>query len=403
MSLTAPVSARARAFRRMRLTATLLLLAMTLIFLVSSRYQSDHPALPFVRAFAEAAMIGGLADWFAIVALFRRPFGLPIPHTAIIPANKARIGRSLGDFIGDTLLTEDVLCGLIDSLDLPPHAGRWLAERTNAEKLADWLVAQGPALAEILKNFAWQERLTALAADIPFADLLTKGVARAANAGLHDPWVDALLDRLILFLRDHQDEIREAVTVHSSRWIPEWVDAKLSDRLTDSVIDLLQNLRLPDHRWRQAFDRTLQSLPDRLSRNPDLQQEAARAQHMLFADPALRSEAAKMVGALTHRLGIDRDTLAGFLRRAGERLAEDEIWQQTLQGWFQRIGQRVVVPRKQAIGGFVAAMVASWDDRTLIAKLETEVGADLQFIRLNGTLVGGMVGLALYAVSLWLS
>jgi uncharacterized membrane-anchored protein YjiN (DUF445 family) len=124
---------------------------------------------------------------------------------------------------------------------------------------------------------------------------------------------------------------------------------------------------------------------------------------MLFADPALRSEAAKMVGALTHRLGIDRDTLAGFLRRAGERLAEDEIWQQTLQGWFQRIGQRVVVPRKQAIGGFVAAMVASWDDRTLIAKLETEVGADLQFIRLNGTLVGGMVGLALYAVSLWLS
>lgn len=402
MSLTEPVSGRAAAFRRMRLTASLLLLAMTVVFLLSTRYQSAHPALPYVRAFAEAAMIGGLADWFAIVALFRRPFGLPIPHTAIIPANKERIGRSLGDFIGATLLTEEVLSDMVDSLALPPHAGRWLAEEGNAEKLADWLTLQGPLLAEILKNFAWQDRLVAVAAEIPFAQLLTKGVARAADSGLHDPWVDALLDRLSLFLREHQDEIREAVTVHSSRWIPEWVDVKLADRLSDAVIDLLQHLRLPDHRWRQAFDRTLRSLPERLADHLEWQEEAARAQHMLFADPTLRAEAGKMVGDLKHRLGIDRDSLAGFLRRAGERLAEDEVWQATLQGWFKRIGQRVLVPRKEAIGGFVAAMVASWDDQTLVDKLEAEVGADLHFIRLNGTLVGGVVGLALYAVSIWL-
>jgi len=402
MSLTEPVS-RGAAFRRMRLTATLLLIGMTVIFLVSTRYQSVHPALPYLRAFAEAAMIGGLADWFAIVALFRRPFGLPIPHTAIIPANKARIGRSLGDFIGSTLLTEEVLSDMIDSLDLPPHAGRWLAEEGNAEKLADWLTAQGPLLAEILRSFAWQDRLTAIAAEIPFAQLLTKGMARAATAGLHDPWVDALLDRLSLFLREHQDEIREAVTVHSSRWIPEWVDVKLADRLSDAVIDLLQHMRLPDHRWRQAFDRTLTGLPDRLADHPEWQEEAARAQHMLLADPTLRAEAGKMIGNLKHRLGIDRDSLSGFLRRAGERLTEDTVWQQTLQGWMKRIGHRVLVPRKDAIGGFVAAMVASWDDRTLVTKLENEVGADLHFIRLNGTLVGGMVGLVLYAITAWLS
>jgi uncharacterized membrane-anchored protein YjiN (DUF445 family) len=123
---------------------------------------------------------------------------------------------------------------------------------------------------------------------------------------------------------------------------------------------------------------------------------------MLFADPTLRAEAGRMLGNLKSRLGIDRDSLAGFLRRIGERLADDEVWQATLQGWMKRIGQRILVPRKQAIGGFVAAMVASWDDQTLVAKLETEVGADLHFIRLNGTLVGGAVGLALYAVSIWL-
>lgn len=402
MSLTEPVSGRAQAFRRMRLTATLLLLAMTVVFLVSTRYRSAHPVLPYVRAFAEAAMIGGLADWFAIVALFRRPFGLPIPHTAIIPANKARIGRSLGDFIGSTLLTEKVLSDMIDSLALPPHTGRWLAEEGNAEKLADWLTQQGPLLADILKSFAWQDRLVAVAAEIPFAQLLTRGIARAAASGLHDPWVDALLDRLSLFLREHQEEIREAVTVHSSRWIPEWVDVKLADRLSDAVIDLLQHLRLPDHRWRQAFDQVLSTLPERLADHPEWQEEAARAQHMLFADPALRAEVSKMLGDLKNRLGIDRESLAGFVRRAGERLAEDEVWQTTLQGWMKRIGQRVLVPRKEAIGGFVAAMVAGWDDQTLVTKLENEVGADLHFIRLNGTLVGGVVGLALYAVTVWL-
>jgi uncharacterized membrane-anchored protein YjiN (DUF445 family) len=403
MSSTAPASGRAAAFRRMRLTATLLLLLMTVIFLVTSRYQSLHPALPYVRAFAEAAMVGGLADWFAIVALFRRPFGLPIPHTAIIPANKARIGKSLGDFIGGTFLTEEVLRGMLDSLALPPQAGKWLAEEANACKLADWLIAQGPVVAEAFESFGWRDRLFNLASGIPLGSLLARGVARASATGLHEPWIDAGLDRLSLFLREHQDDIRQAVTVHSSRWIPEWVDVRLADRLSDALVDLLQHLRLPDHRWRQALDRTLRSLPERLAGDPHWQEEAARLQHMLFADPALREEIAAMMSKLKDRFGLDRDSLAGFIRGAGERLATDLGWQATLQRWMVRIGERVLVPRRDAIGAFVAGMVASWDDRTIVGKLETEVGADLQFIRLNGTLVGGVVGLFLYAVSVWLS
>lgn len=402
MSSTVPVSGRARAFRRMRRTATLLLLLMTVIFLVTSRFQSLHPAIPYLRAFAEAAMVGGLADWFAIVALFRRPFGLPIPHTAIIPANKARIGRSLGDFIGGTFLTEEVLGDMLDSLALPPQAGKWLADEDNAYTVADWLIAQGPAVAEAFKSFNWQDRLYTMAAGIPLGSLLARGIARASAAGLHEPWIDAGLDRLSQFLRDHQDDIRQAVTVRSSRWIPDWVDVRLADRLCDALIEILQRLRLPDHRWRQALDGALQALPDRLAGDPDWQEEAARAQNRLFADPALRAEVGSMIAGLKDRLGLDRDSLAGFIRRIGERLGEDEVWQATLQRWMIRLGEKVLVPRRDAIGGFVAAMVASWDDQTMIGKLETEVGADLQFIRLNGTLVGGVVGLALYAVSVWL-
>jgi uncharacterized membrane-anchored protein YjiN (DUF445 family) len=386
----------------MRLTATLLLLLMAVIFLVTSRYQSLHPALPYVRAFAEAAMVGGLADWFAIVALFRHPLGLPIPHTAIIPRNKARIGRSLGDFIGNTFLTEEVLRGMIESLSLPPHAGKWLAEEENAYKLADWLIAQGPAVAGAFESFNWKNRLFDMASNIPVGSLLVRGVARASAAGLHEPWVDAALERLSLFLREHQEDIRQAVTVHSSRWIPEWVDTRLADRLGDALVEMLQHLRFPDHRWRQAFNRLLQSLPDKMANDPQWREEAEHAQHMLFADPLLREEIITMISGLKDKLGLDRDSLAVFLRRAGERLAEDTAWQSTLERWMIRIGERVLVPRRDAIGGFVAAMVASWDNETIVTKLESEVGADLQFIRLNGTLVGGVVGLALYAVSEWL-
>jgi len=403
MSSTAPVSGRAQAFRRMRLTATLLLLAMTVIFLTTSRYQSLHPALPYVRAFAEAAMVGGLADWFAIVALFRQPFGLPIPHTAIIPANKARIGRSLGDFIGGTFLTAEVLRDMLDSLALPPQAGKWLSEEENARKLADWLLAQGPAVAEAFEGVDWRGRLFDLAAHLPLGPILARGVARASASGLHEPWIDAALDRLSLFLREHQEEIREAVAIHSSRWIPEWVDVRLADRLADALVEILQNLRFPGHRWRLALDHALESLPERLTRDPRWLDEAARCQHMLFADPAFRAEAAKMVSGLKDKLGLDRDSLAGFIQRGGQCLATDIGWQTTLQNWMVRLGERVLVPRRDAIGGFVAAMVAGWDDDVLVGKLETEVGADLHFIRLNGTLVGGLVGLFLYAVSVWLS
>jgi len=318
-------------FRRMRAIATSSLILATAAFLLSWHFRAVHPALPYVQAFSEAAMIGGLADWFAIVALFRRPFGLPIPHTAIIPANKARIGQSLGDFLALYLLDGDSLKGMLRSLDLPRHGGLWLADEGNAAKLVG---------------------------------MATQALAGASREGVLAPWISGMLGQLALFIEGHRGDIRDKLATHSSRWVPGWVDNKLADLVADSLIGLAFEMRAADHRWRIQLDAWIQDLPAQLRR----------------------------------QIGSDPVRLAEM----GRKLAEDPVWQETLQGWLETAAVTVLLPRRQLIGDFVAKLVTGWDDAELVEKLENEVGADLHYIRLNGTLVGGLVGLLLFVVTEWL-
>jgi len=304
-------------------------------------------------------MIGGLADWFAIVALFRRPFGLPIPHTAIIPANKARIGRSLGDFLGHYLLDEKSLEGLLRSLDLAPQAGRWLLAGDHAERVAERLLRQLPALSQLWDKFEGKQRLFAFAADL-------------------------------------RSEIRDRLGAHSSRWLPQWVDQRLADLLSDTLIGLIVALQSPEHPWRRKLDGKIEDLPSLSARDPAWREWQSR----LFADPVVQEAILELLAPLEGAL--DRQSLTALLKRLGDKLAHDRKWQETAQDWLERAAERVLLPRKQAIGEFTAKLVEGWDDADLIGKLEAEVGADLHYIRLNGTLVGGLVGLALFAVTQWL-
>jgi uncharacterized membrane-anchored protein YjiN (DUF445 family) len=390
-------------FRRTRAIATLLLALMAIVFLLSWHFAALHPTLPYVRAFSEAALIGGLADWFAITALFNRPFGLPIPHTAIIPRNKRRIGRGLGDFLTATLLNRDSLAALLGRLDLPRQAGHWLKEADHAELLADWLLAQGPSLVTWWRGVNGPAKLESLLADLPLAPFLAMVVARSAEQGTHQVAITAAARGLAGFLEERRTEIKQKLSLHSSRWIPGWVDDRLADRVSDALIGLLVELQSPSHRWRQSLDALLVDLPERLRHHPDWQSDIERWQHTLLASAELQQDLQRMMTALAGSVGLDREPLAGLLRRVGDLLAEDPIWQQRLDDLVQALSERLLLPRKHAIGDFVADQVAGWDDAALITKLEGEVGADLHYIRLNGTLVGGLVGLILFAVTTWLS
>jgi uncharacterized membrane-anchored protein YjiN (DUF445 family) len=401
--ISATPASKMNKFRRTRAIATLMLALMAVLFVLSWHYAPRNPALPYLKAFSEAALIGGLADWFAITALFKRPFGLPIPHTAIIPRNKQRIGRSLGDFLTITLLDRESLAALLSRLDLPLQAGHWLSDGDHADRLTDWVFSQGPSLGAWWRGIDGPAQIDRLLAELPAAMILAGLVSRSAEQGAHQELVTAIARGLAGFLEDRRPEIKIKLAQNSSRWIPGWVDDRLADRVCDALVALLTELQSPSHRWRQSLDRMLLDLPEIVRNRPDWQQDAARWQRGLLSNAEIRQDLQQIIIRLASAGGLDRQGLSGLLRRLGGRLTIDPVWRQKLEHLVQGLGEKLLLPRRQAMGDFVADRIAGWNDRELISKLEGEVGADLHYIRLNGTLVGGLVGLILYAVTTWLS
>jgi uncharacterized membrane-anchored protein YjiN (DUF445 family) len=283
---------------------------------------------------------------------------------------------------------------------LPAQLGEWLAQPANATQVAEALLQQIKRLEHFARPGQWPAPLLTALERLPLTALMAEALSRISLAGLHRPWLAAALTALADFVDRGRPALKRAVGSRTSRWIPGWVDERLADRLSDEVMALLRDLQSPTHPWRAALDSTLASLPARLADHADWQQAAAQAQRALLQDPGLRTALQAMAKrGLTRLQAAD---LAGLLGRAGQHLAEQPAWQVTAEDWLVRIAAPLLLPRRQAIGDFIAGLIGGWDDRTLVARLENEVGADLQSIRINGTLVGGLVGLLLFALSQWL-
>ncbi len=389
----------------MRALATGLLAAMTAIFVATRFAPPAWTWVGYVAAFAEAAMVGACADWFAVTALFRRPFGLPIPHTAIIPRNKARIGQALGDFIGGEFLTPRVLDAK-------------LREFGPARRLADWLISPGN-----VETIA--PRLAALAPDIAPSGAAVRSfvgdlVQRFANAGpaapllarlfgyvWRDPAARRLVDRAIGALSDfmasREASIQSQVTGRAWKWLPKFVDDILAERITKGLLGAMQDLRDPDHPWRIEIEAAIDRFIDDLSDDPALIAKVEALKARLLTDPKVREHLRALWSELGSRLAADPELAEHAIARAltalGRWLDGDEKSRDRLDGWLRVATRRVLSPRRQAIGAFVAQVVAGWDAREVVDKLELQVGRDLQYIRINGTVVGGLAGLAIYTVS----
>ena len=395
----------------MQALATGLLGAMAIVFVLASCGASRWPGLAYVRAFAEAAMVGGVADWFAVTALFRRPLGLPIPHTAIIPRGKDRIGAALGRFIVENFFSPRVLDAKLKDLELAAWSGGWLRQPANARAVAVRIVRMGPELARALPQGALEELFgsaaLAGARAVPAAPTASALLAAVWDEGRAQPLVDRGAELLGGYLAEQQDVILEKVQGQSWRWMPGWVDRAITRKITAGLVQLLADVREPGHPWRAKLGETAELWISRLGADPDLRVQGERLKLQLLADPRLKAQAKRLWGELRRQVeagalgssdGLER-RLEALLQDLGAWLQHDPAVQRALNTGARALVRRVLAPRRQEIGRFVAQVVEGWDARSLVARLELQVGPDLQYIRVNGALVGGLVGLILFAAS----
>jgi uncharacterized membrane-anchored protein YjiN (DUF445 family) len=401
---------RVAGLRRMRLLATGLLVLMAAVFVGASFALHRWPWLAWVRALAEAATVGAVADWFAVTALFRRPLGLPIPHTAIIPRNKDRIGEGLGRFIADNFLTARVLDAQVRKLEVAHWGADWLRREGNAAALGRRLAPVVPELLKAIPKSVREELLGSLATAavkaIPAGPATARLIALAWRDGRAQPLLDGIVDRLGAYLAEHEDFIREKVSEQSWQWMPKFVDRMIADRVIKGLGNLAEEMRAPDHPWRVELAKAVESFVERLESDPQLQAQADALKLRLLTHPDLVREISAAWGGIEARLTQDPGAAAAiaarletWLRALGDWLATDEALRERLNEGARIVALRLIAPRRHDIGAFVANVVKGWDARDVVGRLELQVGRDLQYIRVNGTIVGGLVGLALYAMS----
>jgi uncharacterized membrane-anchored protein YjiN (DUF445 family) len=399
--------------RRMRIVATGMLIAMAAMFAVARATAHLHPAIGFVRAFAEAAMVGGLADWFAVTALFRHPLGLPIPHTAIIPRNKDRIGDTLAAFLRDNFLTPAVVARRMRRMDVAGAAGRFLASpsggdgrlREGASRLAaDVLEALDQERLGGMVKGAIGQRLRA----IDVAPLLGQAIEAAMRDGRHAPVMDGIIQWADRALAANDHLIRQMVHDRAGK-VLRWtgLDENLANAIIDGLRKLLADMAAdPGHSLRLKAEEGLASLAIDLQFDPAMQAKVAAWRDEILDNPAMQRWIEGMwEQARAGLLRAVRDpgrAMAGRLGEALRALGGTLLAEARLRHVINRFARRAAVGATASYGDAIVRLVSDtvrgWDAGTVTTRLEQAVGRDLQYIRINGTLVGGLVGLAIHAI-----
>jgi uncharacterized membrane-anchored protein YjiN (DUF445 family) len=391
---------------------------MAAVYLVARALGDLHPVWGFVRAFAEAAMVGGLADWFAVTALFRHPLGLPIPHTAIVPRNKDRIGDTLAQFLRDNFLVPRVVARRMQRLDVAGAAGRWLASPKGA---TEGRLRRGASrlAADMLESLD-QERLggmvrTTLAQrlrSLEISPLLGNALTAAIADNRHVPLLDGIIKWAAKVLSANEPVIRAMVHERAGslmRWTG--LDETLANKIIAGLDGMIQDMASqPDHPLRAKAEEGLAQLAHDLQFDPVMRARVEGFKAEMLDNPALsdwwQGIWEQMRGAM---LKIARDPnamIAGrfgeALRQLGTTLQEDAELADTINRFARRAAVGTAADYGDAIVRLVSETVRGWDAQTITRRLENAVGRDLQYIRINGTLVGGLVGLAIHTVDVLL-
>jgi uncharacterized membrane-anchored protein YjiN (DUF445 family) len=409
---------KAVAYAIMRRRATALLAGFAVLFILTALLAHLRPALsPFwvglVRAIAEAAMVGGVADWFAVTALFRHPMGLPIPHTAIVAKRKDRIGRSLGNFVGNNFLARDVIARQLAGMRLGERAARWLAEPGHQAGLARALAGGVARAAESIPNEELQESVhSALVVQLrkaKVAPLLGDLLRLATTDDRHQELLDRLVTLVSRIVHDNKELIRHRISEESPWWVPGAVDDKLYQKIVAGIERTLADVAANDaHPLREQFDHALRDFVEKLHNSPETIARAEEMKERLLAHPAVGELSDALLGAartaLARYAGPEAPSPEPLQRALGavaERALGNESLLREVDESVARLVLGVVEQYRPEVAAAIARTVEGWDATEASRKIEIQIGRDLQFIRINGTLVGGLVGLLLYLVTVF--
>ncbi len=400
---------RRRGLRRMRVVATSLLVLAAIVYVLT--LDADG-AWGYVNAASEAAMVGAIADWFAVTALFKHPLGLPIPHTAIIPKRKESLGESLQEFVVDNFLQPQIVRERIQAAHVSARVGEWLADPNHAERLVrsgSQIVAHGidRVTTDDVAAMVTEVIVPRLAAE-ELSPTIGQLIGEVVDDGAHAGLVDLMTEELHRWLLSNRDEVAEIVEQRAPWWTPQWVDERVSTRLHAEAVAWVAEVRDDrDHRARHALDGWLRDLSRDLQHDPDTQERAERLKLRLLDQPQLTSTAISLWTSLKSVLsetlqddkGLFRRRAVEEVQRLGARLSTDSRIAARLDDLAADVASYTVEHHGGELATVISATVNRWDGVETAQRIELHVGRDLQFIRINGTVVGGLAGLVIHTLS----
>jgi uncharacterized membrane-anchored protein YjiN (DUF445 family) len=407
---------RARRLAAARRRATGVLVGVTVLFVAVTAAGAHGILLGYVQAGAEASMVGGVADWFAVTALFRRPLGLPIPHTALLVERKDQFAATLGQFVQENFLNADVLAERIRAARLVPRLAAWLADEANAARFAghaaDFVVKAAEALRDEDVQRVFTAELTRAVDAIEVAPLAGRALRVITAGGHHAELFNVIVSAVDRYLTDHHAELRQRFEAESPRWVPDAVYRLVFDRLHTRLRQRLSAMAAdPDDEARHQFDEWMAGLPDRLETSPELRERGERFKRDVLGHAELRdwsSSLWKEVKGALRTQAADPDSelrrrLADTLAAAGRRLGSDSRLQEGLERVVESGARTFADQFHDELAGLVTGTIERWDAAETSSQLELLLGRDLQFIRINGTVVGAGVGLVLHGITLALA
>ncbi|NVM97396.1 DUF445 domain-containing protein [Arthrobacter sp. SDTb3-6] len=407
-----PDAVKAAALRRMKNIALGLLVAMAVVFCLAFAFRRDYPWLAYVQAATEGGMVGALADWFAVTALFKYPMGLKIPHTAIIPNRKDEIGASLGEFVETNFLSESVVAEKLAKTQIAQKAGAWLSRPASAQRVATEGAAAMRGAMAVLKDDDVRDIIESMVrkhlVDPPWGPPIGKVAERVFADGHHHALVDLLVDRSTLWIQANHDTIAGLVSDRSPSWVPQFVDGLVGDKIYTELYKFARAVQHdPHHDLRVQLDKYLAELAQELQHDPAMIARAENIKAQVLGDPEVRDLAGRTWETIKTALFDAVEDPASELRlkftaavqEFGTRLATDEELAGKANAWISDAASYLVRTYKHEIASIITDTVERWDAVETSEKIELQVGKDLQFIRINGTVVGSLAGLAIFTVA----